>query len=359
MNEKKDIKKLEKKKGYFFSMSKFEQIFWASIAIFMLVYIGFITMAKINTPKIVDENLKEIQKPIISQWITKLVPSDKMKENIGNNLDSIHKNLDEEKEKILKSIDTEIDSLFSGVENNVDSFLDVHYSVIGEYAELGAMATGEISESIKEQLFGSNFSKEVKEKSLNIDNIYIHGIKEHFNVIENIATNDVDINLNSNLIKKLKHDVEVNISTQSTKIGTILSLKFAPKVVQVISAKLAAKTIAKIATKSVAKVSTKGAVSSGAAAAGLTCGPLAWLCSPIAAGVAWFGTDAIIVSGDEYFNREEFKQEILVSLREQRKFLKKNYKEAYMKEFSKLSVKVQEKYKSANIKRKIRIKDMI
>ena len=84
------------------------------------------------------------------------------------------------------------------------------------------------------------------------------------------------------------------------------------------------------------------------------CGPAAIICSPLLAAAAWFGTDAILVTGDEYLHRDEFKQEIIRSINQQKRSLKDGYKKIYGDALSEESSKIIEKYKEAKVKKKIR-----
>ena len=362
MNEEiKDEEIQKKKKNWFFSMSKFEQIFWITIGILMLSYTTLVLLAHFNTEKKSKKITQEIRKPIISKWITQLIPSDKMKKNIIEKIDDIHQNLEIEKTKVNETINSEFDKLFKDVDGNVDAFLDFHYSIIGEYTELTTMVAGDIEKEISEKLFDSNFSNQIEKTSLLIDETYRNSITEHFKVIDNTALQDIDLDLNRGTLSKLNEDIRLRMSTQEGKIGIMLSARLAPQAIKIITAKLATKTVAKVAAKSAAKTTAKVAASSTAGTAGLTCGPFAWICSPIAAGVAWFATDAVVIAGDEYLNREEFKKKILNSLHEQRDLLKENYRKSYTEAFDKFSKNLIEQYKNTPIleKKRVRIKDII
>ncbi len=108
--------------------------------------------------------------------------------------------------------------------------------------------------------------------------------------------------------------------------------------------------------KSSTKVASKYATTGAAALAGTTCGPLVWICSPALAVTAWFTTDAVVVSVDEYYNRAEFKREILSAINEQKMLLKNDTKYEYKMAFEKLSDEVKKKYRETSIKR-LKIKD--
>ncbi|WP_353573136.1 hypothetical protein, partial [Candidatus Albibeggiatoa sp. nov. BB20] len=87
----------------------------------------------------------------------------------------------------------------------------------------------------------------------------------------------------------MKSDIDSNMQNQQIKLGVVGSA---------IAIKITAMIVAKITTKGAvkagSKLATKSAAASTGALAGLGCGPLAWLCSPIGAGVLWVVTDEVV-----------------------------------------------------------------
>jgi len=331
-----------KKENIFSKMSKFEKIFWLTIAILAVLYIILQTLAMSNKEYI------PTSKPILDTTL------------IGINLDkadsNITRNMKQELVSVYDEIDTNIDNAFRSIENNVDNYLDFHYSVIGEYTELGALATNRIKETIKKRLIGSDFQSKMQEAFQGIDTKYNDSVIKHIQMINKNATSNVDLELNNDILTRLENDIHSFKSVQVGKLGAILGARFIPKIIQVISTKIAIKASSKIAVKTGAKATTKYATSGTAFLAGATCGPAAWVCAPVFAITAWFGTDAIVVNTDEYYNRAEFKQEILGLINEQKIILKNNTKFEYKKSFEKISKEVQLKYRNTAIKR-LKIKE--
>src|SRR5262249_29323728 len=79
------------------------------------------------------------------------------------------------------------------------------------------------------------------------------------------------------------------------------------KVATSIGAKVGVKVAAKAGAKTAAKVA--GVATAGGAGA-FACGPLGWICGPVAAGVAWLTLDYGIVKTEELFSRPEFEAEL-------------------------------------------------
>jgi hypothetical protein len=169
------------------------------------------------------------------------------------------------------------------------------------------------------------------------------------------------MSLNSQIIDDLQKHLEQNMKLQGGKIAVLMSAKFAPKLVQIAAAKIAAKTGSKFAVKMATKLGAKSAAAATGAASGALCGPAFWICSPIAAGVLWFGTDAVVNSIDEIYNREEFKKDIIDALVKQQNDLKIKLKYAYQRSADKLSDETIVKYKQSALKeiKRVRIKEKI
>ncbi|MFA5461170.1 MAG: hypothetical protein WC274_03720 [Sulfurimonas sp.] len=323
-------------------MSKFEKLFWLSIIILALIYITLQIFATLNK--------NQSEAPILT--LDPVMISINLEKADSN----ITINFEREIANINSAIDVNIDNLFSSVENNVDSFLDFHYSVIGEYIELGAMATNKINETIQKRLFGSDFESSVKEAFKQIDTKYGDSVKKHIQMIHESATVNIDHKLNNDILIRLENDISSFTSMQEGKLGLVLGAKLIPKIAQVISAKIALKASGKFLVKSSTKAGAKYATTGAAALAGTTCGPFVWICSPLLAITAWVTTDAVVVNIDEYYNREEFKKEILEVINEQKMILKDTAKLEYKSSFEELSKEIQTKYRNTTIKR-LKIKE--
>ena len=339
-------------------MSKGEKYFWISILILMTGYIGLHFFALNNLPgqRLIEKNIIKKSQPVLYEFFL----SHKTRENLQLAAPMLTKNMNDEIIGINKQIDSAFDQIFQDIKNkNLDQFLDFHYSVIGEYTELGAMAAGKIGKTIEERLLGLDFSKNIRVISENIDNQYIQAIKRHSLIIKEQAYQDIDMSLNDETISSLNNEVHKNISQQGGKLGILLSARLAPKIIVTISTKLAAKASGKIALKTGAKLSAKSANAFIGASAGSLCGPAIIICSPALAIGAWFATDALISMGDEILNREQFRNEIIVLLNQQNEVLKAEYKKLYTQSFEQFSNDMKQQISELETKEKVKIKDKI
>lgn len=319
------------KKNFFSRISLFEKIFWLVIIIMSIVYLVAQLIAFKNLQSYSDKKI-----PIITKYVAK--------ENLEKYKDNISIDFQNRVSIMEMAVDNEIDKLFNRVENNLDSFLDFHYSIKGEYIELSAIITKDIGELITDKLFGEEFNKEVQDSLKTMNDIYKLNMNEHLKLIDNYALVKVDLELNANSLQTLHDEINTNKSIQEGKAGVLLLAGFSSRVIQAITTKLAAKVASKVAIKT-----GKFAASSVAGASGIVCGPLVVVCAPTAAIITWFATDAIIISGDEYFNREELKQELLKELNDNKLILKQQYNSIYSETMNKISQESKKSYEDTKI----------
>ncbi len=339
-------------------MTLSQKLFWGTLVLFFIFYILLLTMASINSSTSTDESNSNISMEDIVQDVELVINGDRIRKNLENNETaiSIRKNMKKNIMILDKKIDHEINYAFHLVYANIDSFLDFHYSVIGEYIELGSMAMGNIEKTIEDKLFGSDFSIRIKDALESIAGEYEVRLDEHFKFVNTKAIVDVDVKLNNETIEKLQQDISRNMQIQGGKIGTVATVAVAPAIAKAASAKIAAKSSTKIAAKVATKLGAKSAAAATGAASGAICGPAFWICSPVAAGILWFGTDAAFSSIDEIYNRDEFKLDIIHSLNQHKNSLKIRLKQSYIASMEKVSQEVLSQYKETPIKEIKRVK---
>ncbi len=337
-------------------MGKFEKIFWATIALFAIIWGVLQYLAYQNSYKHTTKKESNISKPVLTQTIKTIIEviddNNTIKNNLNNpkTLSLLEMEFNNTLSDLNKTIDSKIDLAFKPIFVNIDTFLDFHYSVKGEYIELAASASGDIASVIKEKLFGDDIQEHFKEAQNAIGKDYLQMINSYLSRLNSQALKGVDSSINSELFAELDSDISDRMTIQEVKLGSIIGIK----VIGVISAKLATKATGKALAKSSAKAGAKLASAGSAAASGTICGPFAWICSPIAATVAWFGSDAILVKGDEYLNREKLKAKIKQMLDRQKEALKESLIQSYTTKFTKDAKKIKEIYESKSVKKRIK-----
>ncbi len=353
-------------KSWFKSASKFEKIFWGTILFFLFIFIllHFFASRKYyqsrSNQKSIEESVesKKTETITIFREIEVIVDSDRMRQNLENNetLRLIVEDLQARTEDTKKTINLQSKKLFETAHGNIDKFLDFHYSVVGEYVELGSMATGKMEEYIQQKLFGDSFAKQMEDMLQNISHHHQKNIQAHLDVIGSYANKDIDPTLNTQAIARLKKDIHHHILLQQGKMGTLVIATIAAKITKVVATKLAAKQASIVVSKVGAKVGMKSAAAVTGATAGVVCGPFVWLCSPIAAATLWFGTDAVVVTVDERLHRETFKQEIITALNNQQNRLSAKLIKHYEDSIIEFSTNAQQSHKETTTKEKKRVK---
>lgn len=269
-------------------------------------------------------------------------PTDINHKNIVKNEKNIAHDVDLKLDTLNNTIDRNINSLFNSIEANVDTYLDFHYSVAGEYVELATAMTGDLEKEIQDRLLGKNFDNTYENISKSIENQYTNTLEQHFINIDRYASEGIDMELNPNIFSPVIVSIKENEAIQKMKISSVAGVAIGAKIATVI----AAKASLKMAGKAALKTGTKAAAAGTGATLGLACGPAAPLCSVGLALGAWFGTDAIIVTGDEMINRDEFKNKIISSLSKMKNDLKENFKIHYKENFIKTSEEIVNTYKN-------------
>lgn len=295
--------------------SIFTTSFWITIAVLI---IGTLILASIAFWRfhLSPDQSKELaaakdMRIIDPKIVQKLIPS------IGSKLIADATNTPFSKANQI--IDQSIDRAFAPVYARIPMFTNRHYSVIGEYTELYLAASGgrrKLENALASQLFAEldprlrnawisiitnikeTVQKRIQEKS---DATHVAGID--------------DRQLQAALGDYLKQHLEKLFSTQEIAVHLAVSASGAT-IGAAIAAPIAGKLLIKLGAKLAAKTAAKTAGSTGAAATGAGFG--AMLGGPIGAAVGgvvggvvgWIGTDAAVISVDEWLNKDEFEQEL-------------------------------------------------
>ena len=220
-------------------------------------------------------------------------------------------------EAVTLQIGPLLDAAYQPAYDAIPSYANFHYSVWGEYAELGAAALGDVGVKLQEMLF-AGLDGRLREVSIDLD----HSFNSRFEMELNAFTADVG-SAGSNLgpltrlamqDAKTRMVITLPVSTAAA-IGTAATIKVAATAV-------AKKIAAKLAIKATAKTGGKwAAAGTGAGVGGAACwwaGPGAGFCAAVGGVGAWIVADYGIVKLDEYWNREEFEADLRGMIDEQK-----------------------------------------
>jgi hypothetical protein len=192
-------------------------------------------------------------------------------------------------------------------------YADFHYSVLGEYAELSELALSEMGAQLREKLF-DGLEERLTTAAERLDGDFTRAFGDELGrrVDAERPEGAPEISLGPLTDAAVRDTIgRVAVTVPLASVAATAAGSGALKVATVAMAK---KLSVKIAGKAAAKGVGKGAAAIGGAGTGAALcaptGPVAVLCGAVGGVVAWFATDALVVNIDEYFNRDEFEQEL-------------------------------------------------
>jgi len=208
-----------------------------------------------------------------------------------------------------------LDAAYKPVYDKIPEYADYHYSVWGEYAELGTAAIGNVGAKLKEMLF-EGLDGRLREVGVSLDNSFNSRFETELKASGNEAGSSAFGQLTSLAIEDAMSRMIVTLPVSSAAaIGTATTIKVAATVV---AKKIAAKLAVKAAAKTGGKWAATGTGAGVGAAACWWAGPGAGLCAAAGGVGAWIIADYGIVKLDEYWNRDEFEADLRAMINEQK-----------------------------------------
>lgn len=230
-------------------------------------------------------------------------------------------------------LDGEIDRAFNQMESNVDGYLDWYYSLSGEYTRLAKLMTGEIEKYMEEKLVEKLKQKDslkpviagLEDALANhkaVTDAYQQDIKDilaknRLQVPEFGAKGIPSIASDSILVLPAHFDV---VPMKSRVVGGVA----AAGIGVAIGAKIASKGIFKAAGKALSKVAiskataTVGGPAIGAAIGSVVPGAGTVIGGMIGGALAGVVVDKMLLKLEEAISREDFKKEVVGTIRESR-----------------------------------------
>ncbi len=239
-------------------------------------------------------------------------------------------------------LDPTIDSAFAQLEGNVDSYLDWYYSLPAEYIRIAKMMTGDLErymeaklvEHLREEEAFKELSSEIK-AALDRNKQLLGQYQLIVSIILEENRLDIDearttISRRSSLDEILRlPEVEGALSLDERLTGSVVGAGVGVGLGATIAAKIASKGLFKAAATAVTKaVAAKAAGTAGGAAIGALLGSIIPVAGTVVGGaigglIGGVIVDSALLSVDEFFSREEFKNEILDEIQRS----KESYKE--------------------------------
>ncbi|SPJ29423.1 hypothetical protein [Falsiruegeria mediterranea] len=214
----------------------------------------------------------------------------------------------EEARKVREQIPGLLEEAYAPVYAGIPKYMDFHYSLTGEWLELGAAAIGNLGGGLEEHLFDgfdTRLGAVSEHLALEFDQIFQKALDEAmaaepggaeaFGPVATRALRD-----SQNRMKKTTGTVGVVLVGGATL--KVFTTAFAKK----LAIKLAAKVGTKTGMKWAATV-TGGAASSAACS---WTGPGAVACAVVGAAITWVVTDVAMINLDEYVTRDDFERDL-------------------------------------------------
>ncbi len=308
--------------------NRFWSFFWLSLALFFALYLyAELRVEKLHLDAQGRLHLAPYLSPRWDQVITELLERQHLQ------LDSVSR------AEIAAQIEREIDGAFSPVYQQIPKLADLHYSLIGEYAELSAAALGQLQDRIGRILFQEvDFQPRLQEA---MQRIFVHssaqveqalgqlgqqiGARMHFDAAE--------MHLLATALQLSQKTLEARFASFSLELrgaGAAGGAAAGALVVKAIAKELGGKLAGKAAIKAGAKAASLGSGAAlGAAAGSFVPGLGTALGGILGAALVWVATDKAVIEVDEYWNREAFEAEIRTLVDEEKRRIKEQLQQAY------------------------------
>lgn len=292
----------------------FRRTFWATIIglailTLALTVIGSLRSGSVKVPDFVEKLLPP--------------PSYDIPDNVVGN--AVKTAAESARQSQVDRLDSELNKLFKPAYDAIPAYASFHYSVLGEYTELGAVALGKMSDQIEKRLF-AGLDGRVVAMSADLDQGFKRVFKEVFD--REIATHVESLGRRVEISQdsiSVRDDVlsRMKVTAPLAGVAAIGSAAAVKPVAMAVAKKLAAKTAAKAASKGVVKsTGVLGSAGTGAAVCSPG-GPVASVACAVGAGlIGWFAVDAAVINLAEFFNRDEFEAEMRTLVDEQRNKLR-------------------------------------
>lgn len=206
-----------------------------------------------------------------------------------------------------------LDVAYQPVYDAVPRYADYHYSVWGEYAELGTAAIGSVGAQLEQMLFDGLESR-MGLVTAELDDVFSETFKAATD------TEIINVQVDGAVLGPLTESALADAQRRmllTVPVGTA-AITGSKAVAAVIAKKIATKLAAKAALKAGGKWVVAGSAAGGGAALCAWSGPGAALCAAAGGIGAWLLADYGIVKLDEYWNREEFEADLRAMITEQK-----------------------------------------
>lgn len=247
-------------------------------------------------------------------------------------------NLERQRTASLARIDARVNdqlaAIYRSAEQGVDEFLDWHYSIRGQYSQLGVWAASRLGEASYEDYIQSRMGSLVTEPmqtqlaalDSELQSAFEFEVaslgRQHASYLDSLMDEDC-LQLGVSMPA-----LPVQLAKTTAGIGSIAGLS--SYAMTRFGIRYAAQRGGQVAaTRSASRFASRAATSGVSGSSGALCGPLVMVCAPVLAAGAWVGADWLINRADEAMHREALKQAIMAALEAERLALAEGLMTAY------------------------------
>lgn len=226
---------------------------------------------------------------------------------------------------VEREVDPHLDRIFGPVYAAIPAYADFHYTVWGQYAELGAAVLEDRVGSTMRQHMFDGFEDRHQAEIAALHQVYLTELSDAFAAESQARTGSARLNRASQqILEDAKQRMMITApagAVSSVAVGSIV----AP-----IAGKIIASTAAKAAAKGVGKAAGIGGGMAAGAAGGSFLGPVGTVAGGVGGGLAtWLLVDYAVVKLDEYFNRDEFEAELRAAIDVERQNMRREILASY------------------------------
>ncbi len=217
------------------------------------------------------------------------------------------------------AIEREIDKAFAPVYERIPAFLDWHYSIVGQYTELGQAALGALEEALESRLFGE-LPERIDGATEAVGRVLHDEVRTEIEDWIRRESETVPPGLTATYERMLEVTVadtveRFTVSAVPSAVVAVGAGAGSTVAVAVIAKALAKKIMASAAVKTMGKVG--GGIwgrlggAAGGAAIGSLLGPVGAVVGGVAGGAAaWLALDGAVVNIDERLHRGDLEREL-------------------------------------------------
>jgi hypothetical protein len=223
----------------------------------------------------------------------------------------------EEAEKVREQIYGLVDEAYAPVYVGIPKYMDFHYSLTGEWLELGSAAMGNLGSGLEEHLF-DGFDSRVSAVSEHLALEFDQRIWAALD--EAMAAEPGGAEAFGPVVARALRDSQERMKKTTGAVGvTLVGGATLKAFTTAFAKKLSIKLAAKVGTKTGMKWAAAGTGAAASAGACSWAGPGAAACAVVGAAIAWAATDMAMIKLDEYVTRDDFERDLRMLIDDHKK----------------------------------------